>query len=104
MKNWRCLSFSAGPFQRFHSLCRHSAKFVIGTDPTYAPFESKNAQGELVGFDIDLAKELCKRINTQCTFVENPLDALIPPKSQENRRDYVFAVDYRKAPAGNCLH
>ena len=50
----------------------------IGTDPTYAPFESKNAQGELIGFDIDLAKELCKRIQTQCTFVENPLDALIP--------------------------
>ena len=53
-------------------------KVRIGTDPTYAPFESKNAQGELVGFDIDLAKELCKRINTQCTFIENPLDALIP--------------------------
>ena len=51
-------------------------KLRIG--PTYAPFESKNAQGELVGFDIDLAKELCKRINTQCVFVENPLDALIP--------------------------
>lgn len=33
-------------------------KIRIGTDPTYAPFESKNAQGELVGFDIDLAKEL----------------------------------------------
>ena len=79
-------------------------KIRIGTDPTYAPFESKNAQGELVGFDIDLAKELCKRINTQCTFVENPLDALILLKSEENRRDYVFAVDYRKAPAGNCLH
>lgn len=28
----------------------------IGTDPTYAPFESKNSQGELVGFDIDLAE------------------------------------------------
>ncbi|MEY8711437.1 histidine ABC transporter substrate-binding protein HisJ [Mangrovibacter phragmitis] len=50
----------------------------IGTDPTYAPFESKNASGELVGFDIDLAKELCKRIHTKCTFVESPLDALIP--------------------------
>jgi histidine transport system substrate-binding protein len=50
----------------------------IGTDPTYAPFESKNAKGELVGFDIDLAKELCKRINTQCTFVESDFDALIP--------------------------
>lgn len=53
-------------------------KLRIGTDPTYAPFESKNAQGELIGFDIDLAKELCKRIKTQCVFIENPLDALIP--------------------------
>ena len=32
-------------------------KIRIGTDPTYAPFESKNAKGELVGFDIDLANE-----------------------------------------------
>ncbi|WP_380179474.1 lysine/arginine/ornithine ABC transporter substrate-binding protein ArgT [Kalamiella sp. sgz302252] len=50
----------------------------IGTDPTYAPFESKNAQGELVGFDIDLAKEICKRMATSCTFVESDFDALIP--------------------------
>ncbi len=50
----------------------------IGTDPTYAPFESKDASGNLVGFDIDLAKELCTRIKTKCTFVESPLDALIP--------------------------
>lgn len=40
-------------------------KIRIGTDPTYAPFESKNAKGELVGFDIDLAKELCTRIKAQ---------------------------------------
>ncbi|MEC5343605.1 lysine/arginine/ornithine ABC transporter substrate-binding protein [Brenneria populi] len=50
----------------------------LGTDPTYAPFESKNAGGELVGFDIDLAKELCKRIAANCTFVESDFDALIP--------------------------
>lgn len=50
----------------------------IGTDPTYAPFESKDAAGQLVGFDIDLAKELCKRIQANCTFVESDFDALIP--------------------------
>ncbi|MBV4365579.1 lysine/arginine/ornithine ABC transporter substrate-binding protein ArgT [Erwinia sp. BNK-24-b] len=50
----------------------------IGTDPTYAPFESKNAQGQLVGFDIDLATEICKRMETKCTFVESDFDALIP--------------------------
>ena len=50
----------------------------IGTDPTYAPFEMKNAQGQLVGFDIDLANEICKRMETKCTFVESDFDALIP--------------------------
>nr|WP_024965188.1 lysine/arginine/ornithine ABC transporter substrate-binding protein ArgT [Pantoea sp. IMH] len=50
----------------------------IGTDPTYAPFESKNAQGELVGFDIDLANEICKRIEAKCSYVESDFDALIP--------------------------
>ncbi|MDU4094032.1 MAG: lysine/arginine/ornithine ABC transporter substrate-binding protein [Pantoea sp.] len=50
----------------------------IGNDPTYPPFESKNAQGQLVGFDIDLANEICKRIRAQCTYVESDFDALIP--------------------------
>ncbi|GLR10666.1 histidine ABC transporter substrate-binding protein HisJ [Mixta theicola] len=50
----------------------------IGNDPTYPPFESKNAQGELVGFDIDLANEICKRIEARCSYVESDFDALIP--------------------------
>ncbi len=50
----------------------------IGNDPTYAPFESKNAQGQLVGFDIDLANEICRRMGTKCTYVESDFDALIP--------------------------
>lgn len=50
----------------------------IGNDPTYPPFESKNAQGELVGFDIDLANEICKRIEARCNYVESDFDALIP--------------------------
>ncbi|WP_075181332.1 lysine/arginine/ornithine ABC transporter substrate-binding protein [Pantoea sp. 1.19] len=54
------------------------ATLKIGTDPTYPPFESKNAQGELVGFDIDLANEICQRLKTQCNFVESDFDALIP--------------------------
>lgn len=50
----------------------------VGTDPTYAPFESKTADGKLVGFDIDLTNEMCKRAAIQCTYVESDFDALIP--------------------------
>lgn len=39
----------------------------IGTDTTYAPFSSKDAKGDSVGFDIDLGNEMCKRMQVKCT-------------------------------------
>ena len=50
----------------------------IGTDATYAPFSSKDAKGDFVGFDIDLGNEMCKRIAVKCTWVGSDFDALIP--------------------------
>ncbi|WP_058912745.1 lysine/arginine/ornithine ABC transporter substrate-binding protein ArgT [Entomohabitans teleogrylli] len=50
----------------------------IGTDATYAPFSSKDAKGDFVGFDIDLGNELCRRIQVQCSWVGSDFDALIP--------------------------
>ena len=50
----------------------------IGTDATYAPFSSKDAKGEFVGFDIDLGNEMCTRIKVKCTWVGSDFDALIP--------------------------
>ena len=50
----------------------------LGTEPTYAPFESKDQHGEVVGFDIDLAQEMCKRMQIHCTVVQTEFDALIP--------------------------
>jgi len=50
----------------------------IGTDTTYAPFSSKDSKGEIVGFDIDLGNEMCKRINVKCHWVASDFDALIP--------------------------
>jgi lysine-arginine-ornithine-binding protein len=50
----------------------------LGVEPGYAPFEIKNPDGTLAGFDIDLGKEICQRIAAQCTWVESDFDALIP--------------------------
>jgi len=50
----------------------------IGTDATYAPFSSKDAKGEFVGFDIDLGNEMCKRMSVKCTWVGSDFDSLIP--------------------------
>ncbi len=45
------------------STSQFAQDFVVGTTSAYAPFVSLNEQGEYVGFDIDLAKELSKKLN-----------------------------------------
>ncbi|WP_297202633.1 lysine/arginine/ornithine ABC transporter substrate-binding protein ArgT [uncultured Pluralibacter sp.] len=50
----------------------------IGTDATYAPFSSKDAKGDFVGFDIDLGNEMCKRMQVKCTWTGIDFDSLIP--------------------------
>ena len=44
------------------------SKIVIGLDDTFAPMGFKNEKGEIVGFDIDLAKEVAKRLNIEVEF------------------------------------
>jgi lysine/arginine/ornithine transport system substrate-binding protein len=50
----------------------------FGVDPSYPPFESKAPDGSLIGFDIDLGKALCAKLNAQCVWVENDFDGMIP--------------------------
>jgi lysine/arginine/ornithine transport system substrate-binding protein len=50
----------------------------FAVDPTYPPFESKQADGKLVGFDIDLGNALCEQMKLRCVWVENTFDGMIP--------------------------
>jgi len=47
-------------------------KLVLGFDDTFVPMGFKDDKGEVVGFDIDLAKEVSKRIGKEITF--QPID------------------------------
>ncbi|TGU42131.1 transporter substrate-binding domain-containing protein, partial [bacterium M00.F.Ca.ET.146.01.1.1] len=62
----------------FHAHAQGPLVIRFGVDPTYPPFESKLADGSLVGFDIDLGNALCARLQAKCTWVENAFDGLIP--------------------------
>ena len=46
--------------------------FVVGVDDEFAPMTFRNEKDELVGFDIDLAKETAKRMGV--TFEFKPID------------------------------
>lgn len=50
----------------------------FATEATYAPFESIDDNNNIVGFDIDLAKSMCQKLNANCTFTHQSFDSLIP--------------------------
>ena len=50
----------------------------FGSDATYPPFEYTNPSGEVVGFDIDLAKAMCEKMKATCTFQNQAWDGIIP--------------------------
>ncbi|MEG0958653.1 MAG: amino acid ABC transporter substrate-binding protein [Erysipelotrichaceae bacterium] len=41
---------------------------VIGIDNTFAPMGFKNDEGKIVGFDVDVAKEVAKKIDKKISF------------------------------------
>lgn len=49
---------------------------VVGTSPDYPPFESLQ-DGEIVGFDIDLVREIASRAGFRVEFRANPFESLI---------------------------
>ena len=53
-------------------------KIRIATEGAYPPFNMKDASGELIGFDVDIAKALCAEMKADCTIVAQDWDGIIP--------------------------
>ena len=48
----------------------------IGSDTTYPPHEFINDAGEVVGFDVDVVAEICKKINCKPNWVTTAWDGI----------------------------
>ena len=50
----------------------------IASEGAYPPWNSTDASGKLIGFDIDVANEVCKRQKVECEIIATAWDGIIP--------------------------
>ena len=62
----------------FLSFTANAGSIKIGTEGAYPPWNSKDASGNLIGFEVELANALCEIMNHNCTIVEQDWDGMIP--------------------------
>jgi len=55
-----------------------AADLNICVEGAYPPFSEMNADGKVIGFDIDIANALCDKIGKSCEMVQSEWDGIIP--------------------------
>lgn len=85
----------------------------VGVEGAYPPFSSKEADGTLVGFDIEIANALCAELKRECVLVEQDWDGMIPALkarkfdaivasmsiTEERKTQIDFSQKYYQSPA-----
>ena len=69
----------------------HAEQLRIGVSADYPPFASFNEKtGDMEGFDIDIAKAICKDLKATCSIQNIDFDQLIPSLNQ-NKIDVIIS-------------
>ncbi|MGO1659882.1 MAG: transporter substrate-binding domain-containing protein [Marinobacter sp.] len=86
----------------------------IAFDVPYAPFEYKDDNGELTGFEVELAEAMCEEMKANCEFVIQSWDGMIPGLlarkfdmvmssmsiTEERAKRVLFSEPYYNTPGG----
>ena len=66
--------------------------YAVGTDAAYAPFESQNEKGEIVGFDIDIVRAVAAKAGIEVKFVNTPWEGIFNALKQGDRDLLVSSI------------
>lgn len=67
-----------------------AAPLRVVTEENYFPFSYRQADGLLVGFDVDISKALCVRLKKECVITAMPFNDIIPA-AQAGKVDLIVA-------------
>ena len=59
--------------------------YAVGTDAAYAPFESQNEKGEIVGFTIEVMSAVAAKAGVEIKFVNTPWEGIFNALAQGDR-------------------
>jgi polar amino acid transport system substrate-binding protein len=66
--------------------------YNVGTDAAYAPFESQNEKGEIVGFDIDVMRAVAAKAGFEVKFTNTPWEGIFNALAQGDRDIIISSV------------
>lgn len=66
--------------------------YVVGTDAAYAPFESQNEKGEIVGFDIEVVQAAAQQAGMEVKFMNTPWEGIFNSLAQGDRDLLVSSI------------
>jgi polar amino acid transport system substrate-binding protein len=75
------------------------APIQIATDASYAPNEFVDLNGNVVGWDIDLAKDVCKVLGLACTINNVTFSDIIPALLEKPSKYQMSFSSYSPTPA-----
>lgn len=73
----------------YKSELKHKGELTVGLEGTYAPFSYKDKHGKLVGYDVEVAKAVAKKLDLKPVFVQTKFDSLVAGLDS-NKYDVVY--------------
>ena len=74
--------------------------YTVGTDAAYAPFESQNEKGEIVGFDIEVVSAIAAKGGFEVKFVNTPWEGMFNTLGGGDRDILVSAITINEERKG----